>query len=48
VSDRSGATPDDDPARPGEDTAACLQAGLVGLGLGVALVVVGVLMVAKP
>jgi len=44
----SGGTPDEDPGRTGQEAAACLRTGLVGLGLGVAMVAVAVLMVAKP
>jgi hypothetical protein len=42
-----GSTADDQGPTP-DDGARCLQAGLVGLGLGVALVAVGFMMVAKP
>ena len=38
----------DGPGPTPDDGARCLQAGLVGLGLGVALVAVGFMMVAKP
>ena len=48
VADRSGGPPDEGAGRTGEEAAACLRTGLVGLGLGVALVAVAVLMVAKP
>ena len=48
VAGHPGGTPDADPGRTGDETAACLRTGLVGLGLGVALVAVAVLMVAKP
>ncbi len=54
VADRAGALPEPtrataDESRPvGADAARCLQAGLVGIGLGAALVAVGFLMVVKP
>jgi hypothetical protein len=37
-----------DPVDPGEAAGWCLKSGVAGIGLGVALVFVGVLMVAKP
>ena len=48
VAARSGGSPDEDPDRSGAQAGSCLRTGLVGLGLGVALVAVAVLMVAKP
>jgi hypothetical protein len=42
------ASTDDAPGPTPDDAARCLQAGLVGLGLGVALIAVGFMMVAKP
>jgi len=48
VADRSGGPPGEGADRSGAEAAACLRTGLVGLGLGVALVAVAVLMVAKP
>ena len=54
VADRAGALPEPMPATAdvrravGADAARCLQAGLVGIGLGAALVAVGFMMVAKP
>ncbi|HEX7459056.1 MAG TPA: hypothetical protein VF279_00410 [Acidimicrobiales bacterium] len=48
VAGRSGGTPVEDPGRTGAQAASCLRTGLVGLGLGVALVAVAVLMIVKP
>ena len=48
VAGRTGGGPDGDPGRTAGEAAACLRTGLVGVGLGAALVAVAVLMVAKP